>query len=84
MKQPSKRNSFGQRLKKDLRRNYIAYLLFVPVLAYYIVFCYKPMYGILIAFKDFNPTKGIVASPWAANYGFITLLPSFVRIILDG
>lgn len=77
MKQPSKRNSFGQRLKKDLRRNYIAYLLFVPVLAYYIVFCYKPMYGILIAFKDFNPTKGIVASPWAANYGFYHFITFF-------
>ncbi|MCD7818480.1 MAG: sugar ABC transporter permease, partial [Lachnospiraceae bacterium] len=43
--------SFGERLKRDLKKNKSAYLLFLPVLIYYLVFHYKPMYGLLIAFK---------------------------------
>lgn len=40
------------------------YLMLVPVLAYYIIFKYIPMYGITIAFKNYNVFKGISASPW--------------------
>ena len=40
------------------------YLMLVPALAYYLVFCYLPMYGASIAFKDFNPMLGIMESPW--------------------
>lgn len=40
------------------------FLLFLPALLYYIVFCYGPMYGIQIAFKDYSLTKGISQSPW--------------------
>lgn len=58
------------RLAKDLRRNGGAYLLALPVILYYFIFAYKPMYGAIIAFKDFSPIKGIWGSPWAANYGF--------------
>ncbi|MDO5022978.1 MAG: ABC transporter permease subunit [Eubacteriales bacterium] len=41
------------------------YLLLVPALVWLVVFCYSPMYGLLIAFKDFRIKKGIIASPWA-------------------
>lgn len=41
-----------------------AYMLFLPVLAWYILFCYVPMYGIVIAFKDYNLFTGIADSPW--------------------
>lgn len=80
------KDPFGLRLKKDLRRNYQAYLLFLPVLAFYLIFAYKPMYGILIAFKDYSPMKGILGSPWAANSGmahFISFFHSyyFVRLL---
>ena len=40
------------------------YMLFLPVLAWYILFCYVPMYGIVIAFKDYNLFTGIADSPW--------------------
>ncbi len=40
------------------------YLMLVPVMAYYIVFKYIPMYGITIAFKNYNVFKGISDSPW--------------------
>lgn len=65
-----KKQSFGIKLKKDIKRNYGAYLLFLPVAVYYILFAYKPMYGILIAFKDYVPLKGIWASPWTSHHGF--------------
>ena len=56
--------NYGGRLAKDLRRNKYLYLMAIPIIAYYIIFHYKPMYGALIAFKDFNPMKGILGSPW--------------------
>lgn len=45
-------------------KNRYLLLLLVPGLIFYIVFRYKPMYGILIAFKDYRFRLGIMASPW--------------------
>lgn len=47
------------------------YLMLVPVLAYYIIFKYVPMYGLVIAFKDYNVFKGINASSWVGLDNFI-------------
>lgn len=41
------------------------YLMLLPGLIYYIVYRYVPMYGIIIAFKDFDIMEGIINSPWA-------------------
>ncbi|MBB6729367.1 ABC transporter permease [Cohnella zeiphila] len=51
-------------LRKSLRKNWDLYLLIAPVLAYFIVFHYFPMYGLQIAFKNFVAVKGIWGSPW--------------------
>jgi putative aldouronate transport system permease protein len=40
------------------------YLMLAPVIIFYVVFHYAPMYGATIAFRDFNPVKGIWDSPW--------------------
>lgn len=40
------------------------YLMLLPVIAYYIIFKYIPMYGIVIAFKDYNVFEGVMKSPW--------------------
>lgn len=40
------------------------YLMLLPVIIYFIVFKYVPMYGIVLAFKDYNIFKGIMESPW--------------------
>ena len=50
--------------KKSLRNNYDLYLLILPVLAWFVIFCYVPMYGVQIGFKDFNPGLGFSGSPW--------------------
>lgn len=41
------------------------YLMLLPAILFYGVFCYAPMYGATMAFRDFNPMKGIMGSPWA-------------------
>lgn len=40
------------------------YLMLIPALLFYIIFSYVPMYGITLAFKDFNFSKGILGSEW--------------------
>ncbi len=54
-------------MQKTLRKmwNYKwVYLMLLPVIIYFVVFKYIPMYGIVIAFKDYNVFKGITGSPW--------------------
>lgn len=55
------------------------YLLALPLLAYYIVFDYVPLYGIILAFKEFNFAKGIWGSEWVglANFREIFGLQDF-------
>lgn len=63
MKKRDKR--YKSNLKRDVLKNWDLYLLFFPVLLYFVLFHYWPMYGVQIAFKDFIVTKGIKGSPWA-------------------
>ena len=65
-------------LKKRLWRDRYLYLLLLPVLAYYLVFKYAPIYGIQIAFRDFKLNKGIWGSEWVGLYYFQRLFSSNV------
>lgn len=69
--------SFGKSLQQDLARHWGVYLLIVPALVYYVVFCYFPMAGASIAFKDFIPTKGIWGSEWAGLKHFEAFFSSY-------
>lgn len=77
--------SFGFRLKKDLKKNYSLYLLVIPVLLFYTYFCYKPMYGILMSFQDFNFRLGMSGSPWVGMKHFERFFadPYFSRNIIN-
>ena len=57
-------SNYVSRLLKDLVKNKWVYLMVLPVIAFYAIFCYKPMYGAIIVFKDFTPSLGIFGSPW--------------------
>ena len=72
-------------IKKDLKRNYSLYILVIPVLLWYAYFCYKPMYGILMAFQNFNFRRGIWGSDWVGFANFIRFFsdPYFTRNILN-
>lgn len=54
---------------RDFKRYWKLYLLVLPVVIYYILFCYKPLYGVIIAFKSYRPALGILDSPWTKNFG---------------
>ena len=66
---------------KDLRRNIFKYLIVLPVVVWMILFCYKPMYGVIIAFQDFRPRLGIEGSEWVGISNFIRFFedPWFAR-----
>lgn len=54
----------GHRNLNKIMKNWQLYILILPALIYFIIFCYGPMYGVQIAFKDFIANKGIWGSPW--------------------
>jgi len=62
---------------KDFNRNKYLYLIFLPVAVYFIMFHYKPMYGIIIAFKQYKATLGIAGSPWVGFSNFIRFFNDF-------
>lgn len=66
-----------------MEKNYSLYILVLPVVLFYLIFCYKPMYGILMAFQDFNFRAGISGSPWVGIKQFERFFadPYFVRNI---
>lgn len=68
---------------KVLNRDKYLLLLLIPAIAYYIIFCYVPMYGAIIAFKDFIPTKGILGSEWVGLKWFQQFFGSvfFIRLL---
>ncbi|ASA20124.1 ABC transporter permease [Paenibacillus donghaensis] len=71
-------------IKKELKRNKYVYLMLVPVVLYYLIFSYGPMYGLLMAFqKSYSPIKGIFGGEWIGFDNFKMFFDSyyFWRII---
>lgn len=77
--QEKKSNSLFSKLVRD---RYL-YIMFLPGLIYYIVFRYIPMFGILIAFKDYDPFKGFIGSNWVGLKHFSKFIsgPHFLLIL---
>ena len=71
------------KLLKSIMSNWELYLLLLPPLAFFIIFCYWPMYGVLLAFKNFKVSLGIMGSPWVGLKHFQTFFNSiyFERVI---
>lgn len=63
MKKQKRSESWSTVVTKDFWRNKSLYLMILPVIVYFICFHYIPMYGAIIAFKDFKPQIGIMGSP---------------------
>ena len=79
---PKKKESFGH----YFRKHWQLYLIFLlPALLLTLIFKYIPMGGILIAFQDFNPIKGIVGSHWVGFEHFRRFLssPDFMRYLAN-
>ncbi|NQX71217.1 sugar ABC transporter permease [Paenibacillus alba] len=69
--------TFPTRFRRDFLLNKYLYLMMVPVVAYYLIFHYAPMYGALIAFKEYTPNKGILGSEWVGFQHFQEFFSSY-------
>lgn len=76
-------------LLKRIYKHRVIYLFILPAIVWYIVFCYIPMYGITLAFKDFQFNKGMLYSPWVGlryvkqfimHYDFLRIFKNTVII----
>lgn len=70
----NKSDSFLQKVKKQK----LLLAMLVPGLVLTFIFKYIPMYGVLIAFKDYNPLRGILGSPWIGFSEFEKFLSSLI------
>lgn len=70
------KKSYFRRLMVNIVQYRWTYLMLIPVLAYYIIFHYGPLYGVQIAFKDFAPGLGIWKSKWVGLKHFISFFRS--------
>lgn len=75
----------GKKRLNGLRKNYFLYLLIAPAFILTVVFKYIPMYGAVIAFKDYNTAKGIMGSPWVGLKHFEKFIhaPNFEMIFMN-
>lgn len=72
-----------QKIGDHLRNEWQLYVMLLPTIIWLVVFLYKPMYGLQIAFKDYSIFRGVAASPWIGLEHFETLFASdqFLRAL---
>lgn len=77
------KDSWASTVKKDFRVNKSLYAMVLPVIAFYFIFHYMPMYGAIIAFKNFKPQLGIMGSNWVGFKHFADFFtsPSFLGVL---
>lgn len=68
---------------QDFQKHRFKYFIVIPVLVYLFLFCYKPMYGVIIAFQKYRPSLDIIGSPWVGFDNFVRFFkdPWFWRLI---
>ncbi|WP_135556464.1 ABC transporter permease [Paenibacillus cymbidii] len=71
------------RAREELKRNYILYLMVCPAVIGFFLFHYRPLYGITIAFKQYDLVLGFDRSPWVGLKHYISFFhdPYAVRVI---
>ncbi len=77
------KRSLGQRIARDWHKNWKLYLLFLPVLVYFVMFKYAPMFGLSISFMDYKPAKGFMGSKFVGLKHFVNFFsdPYFPRLL---
>ena len=68
-----------RKIKRDIFQNRIFYMMLIPGTVLTFIFSYLPMYGVVLAFKDYSIRSGILGSPWCGLENFYTLfdIPQF-------
>ncbi|MDR1060611.1 MAG: ABC transporter permease subunit [Clostridiales bacterium] len=64
------------KLRRAIGRYWMLYVLLAPLLLYYVIFCYLPMFGIVIAFQDYRATRGVFGSEWVGFKHFAAFFSS--------
>lgn len=74
-----------KRINNVIRKNWQIYLMFLPAAVLLFIFCYVPMYGIVLAFKEYSPVLGIMGSEWVGLEHFKTLFSDsyFLKVLLN-
>ena len=74
MKKPGAGTAGRGRIARKLRNDALYYVMLVPVLAWYAIFCYVPMAGITLAFRNFRFDGGLWNSPWVGMDNFVKMM----------
>lgn len=92
-KRLKKEKKLSERIVIELKKNKYLYILSIPIFLYFILFKYLPMFGLTLAFKDYNIMKGVAASEWvglkyfkeffSSVYFTRTLLNTFIISLMD-
>lgn len=81
--------TFREQVKRDFKRNSLIYIMLIPIIVYYIIFKFGPMFGLSIAFMDYKPARGFLGSNFVGlkhfknfftNYYFGRLMKNTIRI----
>ena len=70
------RPSYFARVRKNFSQYKLVYILAIPVIVYYVIFHYLPMFGICVAFQDYRPAKGVLGSRWVGLKHFKSFFDS--------
>ena len=77
MKKKSTEKKRKQGFLAGVRESRALYLLMLPSIIIFLLFTYYPMYGVIIAFKNFSPAEGILGSPWVGMKNFLQYFNSY-------
>lgn len=82
MKKTGERGS-ARRTLQQMKKSYMLYIFLLPAVIMVAIFCYAPMYGVLMAFQNYSPSKGILGSPWVGFEWFERFfnMPRFWQIL---
>ncbi len=64
-------------IKKDWKKNKVIYLMVLPVVIFFLVFCYAPMAGVVLAFQRYSIKGGIFGSEWIGFQNFLDFFKSY-------
>ncbi len=71
------KSGLAHRVSFTLRRDWQLWVLLLPAIAYFVIFCYFPMYGVQIAFRDYKAAFGITGSKWVGLKHFENFFGSY-------
>ena len=82
-KPKSNRKYSWQNIKKDFKKNKALFLMGLPTVAFFIIFCYIPMGGLLMAFENYKPNLGLLHSKFVGIANFQSFFQSiyFGRVL---